>query len=271
MYLNIKDFKNMHKRHLDDNSYIFEQAYTTEKHVIPYINEILKITEKIKVVEIGCGHGGNMKPFVDIGCKITGIDIRSTQIKRATQFFSKHTNALNVKLIESDIFDVEADEFKDVNLVILRDTLEHIDNQDRFLSHLFKIVPESAVIFIGFPPWYMPFAGHQQVCENRFLSSMPYYHLLPLPIYKFILKIFGEKEHIINELIFIKKTRITINTYKKIVQKNGFEFVKQDFFLINPNYEIKFGVKPRKLPLILNIPFFRDFFITTYYSIIKKR
>ena len=41
--------------------------------------------------------------------------------------------------------------------------------------------------------------------------------------------------------------------------------------MINPNYELKFKMKPRPLDKILNIPSIRDFYVTTCYYVISSK
>ena len=65
----------MQKRHSDRLLYFNEQIYTTRKYVIPFIEKHHDVTGDMSVLEIGCGEGGNLQPFLDLGCKVTGIDI----------------------------------------------------------------------------------------------------------------------------------------------------------------------------------------------------
>ena len=37
------------------------------------------------VAEIGCGEGGNLKPFLDLGCHIVGIDIAENKIENLNE------------------------------------------------------------------------------------------------------------------------------------------------------------------------------------------
>ena len=54
----------------------------------------------------------------------------------------------------------------------------------------------------------------------------------------------------------------------KVVLLN--QIIKKTFYLINPNYEIKFGLKPMKqFTLIRSMVFLRDFMTTCYYCIIS--
>ena len=109
-------------------------------------------------------------------------------------------------------------------------------------------------------------------CKSKILSRLPYYHLLPSFLYNSILKLFGERQATIDSLIEIKNTGIGINKFNRIVRSNNYQFIKKDFYLINPNYEIKFGLKPRvQFGIIRRIPYLRDFFTTCFYCLIKDK
>lgn len=261
----------MQERHINHEQYIQEQSLTTLKYVIPYINTFAGVDNNLNIAEIGCGEGGNLKPFLDMGCTVIGIDISESKIEKAHIFYNTHPHKENLTLMREDIYNVGAETFKNTSVVMMRDTLEHIPEQEKFMQHLSTLLQPNTKVFIGFPPWYMPFAGHQQICKGKFLSKLPFFHLLPRFMYKGVLKLFGEPPEYIGSLLEIYDTKLTINRYHRMVQKNGFRFISKDMYLVNPNYEIKFGFKPRKLPSWLNIPIIRDVFTTTYYSIIEKK
>jgi 2-polyprenyl-3-methyl-5-hydroxy-6-metoxy-1,4-benzoquinol methylase len=259
----------MQKRHYERDLYFKEQSITTEKYVIPFIDDLLPITSGLRIAEIGCGEGGNLKPFLDIGCHVVGIDIAANKIANANNFFSDHPMKDNLKLITKDIYKVNPKKHSPFDLIMLRDTIEHIYDQDAFMEHLKYFIKPSGMIFVGFPPWRNPFGGHQQICDNAFLSKLPYFHLLPNSIYPGILKIFKENEIKIKSLIEIKETGLSLNKFKYILKKRNYKIEKEVYYLINPNYEIKFKLKPRKLPGILNIPILRDYYTTAYYCVIS--
>ena len=126
-------------------------------------------------------------------------------------------------------------------------------------------------IFFGFPPWRMPFGGHQQMCTSKFLSKLPFLHLLPRTLYRATLKVFGEKDGTINALLEIKDTGISINRFERIISSENYIFERKQLYFINPNYEVKFGLKPRKINRIISsIPHFRDFFTTCCYCLVRK-
>ncbi len=82
---------------------------------------------------------------------------------------------------------------------------------------------------------------------------------------------FGESDAKITNLMEVWDTRISINRFKRIINKRNFTIEKETFYMINPNYEVKFNLKTRALPKILNIPILRDFITTTYYCVISLK
>lgn len=261
----------MQDRHINREKYFKEQGIVTERYVIPYINSFHTITSDLVIAEIGCGEAGNLRPFLEIGCKVIGIDIAKNKIENSKIFYANHSLKKNLTLIAEDIYNISPERIDKIDLVIMRDTLEHIPNQDKFLSHVKNLIKPGGKIFFGFPPWRMPFGGHQQMCENKFLSNLPYFHLLPESLNVWILKLFGESQAKINGLREVRNTRISIQKFRKILIKNNFKIESEVFYLINPNYEIKFKLKVRKLPKFLNIPYLRDFFTTTCYYLVTKQ
>lgn len=261
----------MQERHQNRKKYFLEQAETTAKFVIPYIEQVIPITQNSRVLEIGCGEGGNLVPFIERKCEVVGVDINKYQVENAKVFIEEHCpDNSKVSLITENIYNVTPEQIGTFDLIMLRDVIEHIPDQATFMKHLKMFLKPEGRVFFGFPPWYMPFGGHQQVCQHKLLSKLPYYHLLPKSLYKRLLKAFGENENVINDLIEIKETGISTSRFQRIVRQNGYKTDLQTHYLINPNYETKFGLKPRKqFKIIQAIPGLRDFFTTCMYSVIS--
>lgn len=261
----------MQERHKDRKKYFREQGLTTAKYVIPYIEEIIPVNSNIRVLEIGCGEGGNIVPFLNKGCEVIGVDLNQGQIENAKEFIADSNPNAKVQLLYQDIYEAEIEEIGRFDLIFMRDVIEHIHNQEKFMPFLKKFLKDDGKIFFGFPPWRMPFGGHQQICKNKLLSKMPFYHLLPMFLYKGVLRLFGETKKTIEDLVEIKETGISIRRFERIVENNTYKINKKTLYFINPNYEIKFGLKPRKLnKIVAGIPYFKDFFATCYYCVIEK-
>lgn len=260
----------MQERHKNREKYFQEQSITTKKYVIPYINTEFEIKKTSRILEIGCGEGGNLLPFLELGCNVVGVDILPQKIENAKRYYQDIPEKERATFFVQDIYKVEASEEFSFDIILMRDTIEHIPDQNKFLSHVKQFLKPKGIIFFAFPPWRMPFGGHQQICRSKILSTMPYFHILPSPLYAACLKIFGESIQTIQDLKEIKDTRLSIQKFYKIIKRNNFVILKKTSYLINPNYEIKFGLNPRVLPKIFNIPILQDFYTTALYCIVKK-
>lgn len=261
----------MQERHKNRLRYFNEQAQTTKKFVIPFIEETTTLSEDSSILEIGCGEGGNLKPFLDMGCKrVVGIDMSKGKIENAKVFFDEHPQKSNVEFILSDIYEISESDIGKFDVIFMRDVLEHIHNQEKFMEFVKRFCKPTTKFFLGFPPWQNPFGGHQQMCESKILSKLPYYHILPKFMYRAILKAFGESESKIEGLLEVKDTRISIERFERIIKRTGYKKDKRTLYLFNPNYEIKLGIKPRKqIPPFTWIPYFRNYIITTNYYVIS--
>jgi len=257
----------MQKRHTNRTCYFNEQAYTTKKYYIPYFKK--HIHEKPeKVLEVGCGEGGNLLPFAQAGCKVTGIDLARTRIEQAEIFFKEQKE--EGSFININILEMEGHEHS-YPLIIVHDVIEHINDKLSFLLQLKNHLTPDGVIFIAFPAWRMPFGGHQQIAKGKIISHLPFIHLLPIPIYKLVLKLFNEKENVIKELLAIRSSRCSIQPFIKQTKQAGYKIINQQFYFINPNYETKFGLKPLKLySLIARSPYIRDFFCTSCFYLLQQ-
>jgi 2-polyprenyl-3-methyl-5-hydroxy-6-metoxy-1,4-benzoquinol methylase len=263
----------MQERHSNRDKYFNEQIYTTEKYVIPFIDEVKKVTSDCSVLEIGCGEGGNLVPFLEIGCQpMIGVDLSESKINDAKIYFKKYgQKGESVQFLYDDIYKSGPEKLGKFDIIILRDVIEHIHDQKEFMDYMRGFIKENGVVFFGFPNWLMPFGGHQQICRSKYLSMLPYFHLLPGFLYKAILKVFGESNSTIENLMEIKSTGINIEQFEKILSATNYKIDKKAFYFINPNYEIKFKLKPRlSSKIIASIPWFRNFFITANYYVVSK-
>jgi 2-polyprenyl-3-methyl-5-hydroxy-6-metoxy-1,4-benzoquinol methylase len=144
----------------------------------PILRELTEVGPGLSVLEIGCAEAGNLKPFLDRGCLCTGIDISCGRIELAEEYFAGHPKRDNLELICEDIYKADL-KGRTFDLIIMRDVIEHIPNQEKFMGFAKKFLKPDGKFFLAFPPWQNPFGGHQQVCRNKILSKLPWFHLLP--------------------------------------------------------------------------------------------
>lgn len=262
----------MYEFHKDKERYFNMQYKTCKAYIIPFIEIDSYDPDRSYVLEIGCGEGGVLKAFTEIGYKCTGIELNEKRVELARKFMADDLINQRIEIIESDIYNIDPDNSftHKFDIIILKDVIEHIFNQEKFLVHLKSFLAPGGKVFFGFPPWQMPFGGHQQILKNRFLSHFPYIHLLPRFLYKKIMQIAGESPNQIQELLDLKTTGLSIERFERLVTEAGYLIDKKRFYMTNPIYSYKFGIKTRKqIELISAIPHLRNFLTTGVYYTIK--
>lgn len=261
----------MYEFHADKDRYFDMQYRVTREYILPFLQQALPGKKWNRVLEIGCAEAGVLKCFVEEGAFCTGIELSSYRIERAAQYHQEALQQGRIEFVNRNIFDVdpEHDLGGRYDLVILKDVIEHIPGQREFIAQLPSFLLEGGVIFFAFPPWQMPYGGHQQVCKNKWLSKLPYFHLLPEFLYRSVLKMAGEPQLTIDDLMEVKSTGISIERFEKCLRQNRLKVVAKKHYLFNPIYTYKFGVRPRiQSAIVSHIPLLRNFFTTGVYYIV---
>ena len=261
--------------HKEATGYFKMLLANSEKSIIPFAKNYFKNQsfDSLHILELGCGEGGNLIPFAQQGAKCIGIDLNATKIAEGNEILKTMLPNGNMTLRADNIFNEDIiTEFKNqFDLIILKDVIEHIPNKDKALAQMRDFLKPNGVIFVGWPPWYMPFGGHQQMCKSKLLRVGIWLHLLPKPIYVSILKLMGERDAMIEELAELVDYRVTINQMKRLAKQVKLNIVEEKYYFINPIYEYKFGFKTRETPVFIqHIPYLRDFVTTSAYYLLGK-
>lgn len=210
-----------------------------------------------RILEIGCAEGGGLHFFAKNGGKCYGIEYSLSRYKNALQ----QGDSLGIKIIHGDILapDTYKNETHDsFDFIVMRDVIEHVFDQGLAMKNIKKLLKPQGKLFISFPPKYSPFAGHQQN-SSRKIGKLPFIHLLPTMLYRWFMKVILEKNEKINSLLEIKKTRISIHRFEKILKKTKFIFVQRNLYLVRPCFDFRYGIKKRK-NIFESIPIFKEFF-----------
>lgn len=262
----------MYEFHGDKQYYFNMTRQVTEAYILPFLTPHLEQGKVLDILEIGCGEAGVLQAFTQLGHRAVGIELEESRTELARGFMAAELVAGQVRFLNKDVYDVDVE--KDIgnqfDLVILKDVIEHIPKQQLFIPQLHKFLKPGGMVFYAFPPWQMPYGGHQQILPGKLASRMPYYHLLPGFLYPLALKLFGVNASGIHTMRDIKSTGISIERFLKINRTSGFAVEKRDYYLFNPIYKYKFGIEPRKQSKIISsIPWFRNFLTMGVYFLMK--
>ena len=260
----------MYEFHTDYKKYFDIQLSNAQQWILPFVQEVKPIEPGMQLLEIGCGQGSLLRAFAEAGCICTGVEMYPLWLEKANEWLVPELEAGKVRLIDSNIYDVDAE--KDLgtkfDIIVLKDVIEHIHDQQKLIGWMKNFLKPNGIVFFGFPPWQMPYGGHQQMLSG-WLGKTPYWHMLPMPLFKGLLRVNRQYSE---DLVEIKETGISIERFESILQKTGYQILKQKHWMINPVYEYKFGWRPRvQIGLIKAIPFVRNFFTTAVYYIITPK
>lgn len=246
----------------------FNEQYTFGKN---YLHTFLgKSPEKyngLNVLEVGGGEFGLLKALEEYGALCTGIDISESRV----QFAKKVHKNSSISFHVGDIcnYDSIAPTGKSFDVIVLRDVIEHIPDQESALNVCAQLLAPAGLIYISFPPIYSPFGGHQQ--NFKYGKALPYIHILPNPLYRFILKSFGAEDSFIDVLLETKSTGITIRHMFKIFKKLPLNYVFKKCYLVRPDFEIRFHLKRRSCVVLNNIPILQEIFSTGCLLTLQKK
>ncbi|MDB5200990.1 MAG: class SAM-dependent methyltransferase [Ferruginibacter sp.] len=259
----------MFEFHKDKKKYFALNIANVEEYVLPFIEEKFPVKAGMRVLEIGCGEGGVLKAFLNKGCIGVGVELDEVRLEDAREWLAGDISAGKVSFISKNIYDVTATELGGAfDIILLKDVIEHIHDQPKLMAYMQEFLRPGGVIFFGFPPWQMPLGGHQQILKNKWLSKIPYYHLLPMPVYKWIL---GAAKENVAEMEEIKQTGISIERFEKIALQTKYRILNHRHYLVNPIYQYKFGWKPKvQYGFIKAVPGVRNFFTTCVYYLLQK-
>jgi len=258
--------------HKNKERYFNMQYETSRQYILPFISQHMDLNQPKDILELGCAEAGVLKAFTDHGHNCTGIELSKGRIELAERFLAKEMQSGLIRFSASNLFDLTPNEDGHLyDLIILKDVIEHIPNQERFIPFLASFLKPNGKIFFGFPPWLMPFGGHQQLCRNKWLRKSVWMHLLPRSLYGAILRKGENQKAVIDELLEIHDTGITIERFNRICKQSELDILSKKYWLFNPIYKWKFGLNPKTvITPFKSIPYLRNFYSTAYYALVGK-
>jgi SAM-dependent methyltransferase len=245
------------------DKHFFEQKKHTTSYLIPYFEKNIPDYKNKKVLEVGCAEGGFVDELQNMGMDVMGLEIEQGRVKIANEK-NPDLNILCADITDSNVVSKIEKKF---DFIVMRDTIEHIPDRHSTFKNISGMLNEGGYLYITFPPRFSGFAGHQQNCRSL-LKVLPYLHLLPDFLIRFIGKVLNENPARIKGVINNYKIGLSINAFEKYFKEYGFSPIVKDLFLLRPIYKIRFGVNAVKVP---NIPLFRELFaFGCEYLLIKK-
>lgn len=143
----------MQNRYIDRERYFNELAETSAGYYIDYIKRFKDIDKNSRIMEIGCGEGGNLLPFAKMGCFVAGLDLAPGKIDNARKFFA--ANGADGVFSCADFLKTNPFEGEDkFDVILIHDVIEHIEpeGKDAFFAHLRFYLKQDGIVFSDFRP-----------------------------------------------------------------------------------------------------------------------
>ena len=242
------------------------QFLLAQEYYIPLLKNWNVQVKGKKVLDIGCGNGGFTAAFGDSGADCVGVEIRDFNWKESNNVTYKVQDILSENAVNNL--------GSDYDIIILRDVIEHIllDHKFDFLSSLKSFANPDTVFLITFPLFYSPFGLHQQTFLKSFLKKLPFLGMIPNIFLLPILHLLHESEEALNNIIEIKKCKMTNMNFIKLMKSLSFKINQKKFFTFRPSHEIRLGWRTRISP-IGNIPLLNEIFVlgTVYLASLQDK
>lgn len=120
--------------------------------IIDEIKRNFKTTEdqnkplsNISILDIGCGGGLMSEPLARLGAKVTGIDAVEKNVKSAQ--IHAEQNGLEINYLQSTV--EELDNKNKFDVVLNLEVIEHVNNQELFVSKSCELINDNGLIFIA--------------------------------------------------------------------------------------------------------------------------
>jgi SAM-dependent methyltransferase len=243
----------------------------TTDYVIPFVEQSGPLPPEARVLEIGCAEAGVLKAFLDRGATAVGVDRNGGRLERGKTFLADAVRDGRLRLLHQDAQDLlEHEQFRSYfDVIVLKDVIEHVEDRPALFGVMARLLCPGGRVFMSFPPWRMPFGGHQQICRSWLLSRFPYLHLLPERAYRRVLTAFSEKPTRIESLMATYRTGLASAELRKIAECAGYSVLSERLYLLNPMYAYRFGVEARvQAGWVAAQTSLRDFITTcAYYTL----
>lgn len=107
-----------------------------------------------KILEVGCGRGFYLQALslFDFPKEIQGIDISEEYVKKA----KKNCSDKRVSITQGSVYSLPYDK-ESYDLIICSEVLEHLDNQEKGLSEIRRVLKKGGNILITVPNERFPF------------------------------------------------------------------------------------------------------------------
>jgi ubiquinone/menaquinone biosynthesis C-methylase UbiE len=220
--------------------YQFEGAIGSLYEIRKYLDP-----EDKKILDVGCGLGGNSVHFSLSGFKVTAVDNQSYDnevLKNAIASAKDKGAIVRFCFADAHFLPFKAESF---HVVKLDSVIEHLDKPEMTVMACRRVLKKGGYLFVNFPLFYSCFGGH-----TFDYIKIPWLHVLPASWVRRILRCFKSKPGFITTdyvgKLYMSLNKITLEKYRRIVRKCNFKEINFEETLFLPHEAALFFSKIKK-------------------------
>jgi SAM-dependent methyltransferase len=144
-----------------------------------FISMHLATSKTVELLDVGCGHGAYLDSLLPQASRVVGIDINESYIRGIKQ-------RVTADEIQLAVLDAQEMAFKDCSfdVVIAIEVLEHIPNEEKFVSEIFRSLKPGGKFLLSVPNKLFffethPIRMHSRLVGSRWGTGIPLLPLLP--------------------------------------------------------------------------------------------
>ena len=231
--------------------------------VIPWLERRTSVAGKV-VGDFGCHGGGMLDAFRAVGAASgVGIDLNA-DIVDAAPFRSD----ANFHLEVGDLTALGGERTYD--LVLLHDVLEHIVDYERVVAAA-AVAPDGR-LFVSFPSYYSMVGGHQHLAAGPARLS-PYIHFLPERLFLRLAQpadnVYMSRDDSLADMLSVRRTKLSLRKAERAFRRVGLALVDAEFFLLRPEYGVRYGTPNLRARGVGRIPGLRELFVNGAFYLLR--
>lgn len=236
----------------------FRMQYRLAVHtLIPWLSQRNALPNNPAVCEIGCGEGGVIDAFAERGTSYAlGTDIVGALLDQISRPLAEELH-LPVEFTAHDVISdsIPAEWEHRFDVVVLRDVIEHLDDQQAAMRAIQRIMKPNATLLLTFPPYTSAFGGHQQLLQTM-AGNLPFVHLLPKFLFESIIRNGDPVNQ--EEVRRLHNIRSSVKGVKNAARNAGLTLSAERYFGLRPVFRWKYNLPIptlevtalKKLPLV---------------------
>jgi 2-polyprenyl-3-methyl-5-hydroxy-6-metoxy-1,4-benzoquinol methylase len=213
------------------SSYATYQATIVAHHLLPLFRRRQILLDQ-PILDVGCANGGSAITLAAaLSAPVTGIDVLEDCIAAAR----KEAAAANV-LARFYVADLLNDEIPcgPYGLILMHDVIEHLPQPEVALRRLRPHLKADGVLYVSFPPWRGPYAGHQHNATSA-LRFMPYLHVMaPSLFLKLLLRWEPESEEWLMDVGSVIENRLSMHRFERMIRRTGWKITYMKSYFLRP-------------------------------------